>query len=171
MAGYNDQGARAPAHVLLPVTWTLFAIATLCFVARIAVRIKFSSRLFIDDGFAFLAIILLLAHAILITTMLHSMYITVAMENLAQGTPTKRSGIDVYGSLRLFLKLQFAQTMVYWSCVWSVKASFLAFFKRLTDNLKAHIVAWWIITVITFLAYVGCVITYPVSCASFDPRK
>ena len=78
---------------------------------------------------------------------------------------------DIYASITQFLKFQFAASMIFWTCVWSVKASFLAFFKRLTTNVKGHYAAWWVILVITVLAYIGCVITYPVSCSDFSPSK
>jgi hypothetical protein len=71
------------------------------------------------------------------------MYITISMAKMGKrATPT----IDAFASLTFFLKMQFAQTFIYWTCLWSVKASFLAFFKRLTTNLKGHIIAWWIVS-------------------------
>ena len=66
-----------------------------------------------------------------------------------------------------YLKCQFASTIMFWSCLWSVKASFLAFFRQLTAGLKWPRMAWWVVTVITTLAYIGSIITYPVSCTSF----
>ena len=70
-----------------------------------------------------------------------------------------------------YIKLQFTETMLFWTCIWLVKASFLAFFKRLTTNVKGHAIAWWVITVITGLSYIGAAITYPVSCSKFQPGE
>ncbi|KAK3075664.1 hypothetical protein LTR53_000812 [Teratosphaeriaceae sp. CCFEE 6253] len=66
-----------------------------------------------------------------------------------------------------YLKCQFASTLLFWTCLWSVKASFLAFFRQLTANLKWPRMAWWVVTIITTLAFIGSIITYPVSCTSF----
>lgn len=66
-----------------------------------------------------------------------------------------------------YLKMQFALTILYWSCLWAVKACFLAFFYRLTTGLQYCRWAWYAIVVVTTVSYIGCVITYPVSCSSF----
>ena len=58
-----------------------------------------------------------------------------------------------------YLKMQFALTYLYWSCLWAVKACFLAFYHRLTKNLKYCRQAWWTIVVITLLSYIGAMIT------------
>jgi hypothetical protein len=67
----------------------------------------------------------------------------------------------------LYLKCQFASTILFWSCLWIVKACFLAFFYRLTNQLKWPRIYWWAVVAFTILSYVGAVITYPVSCTSF----
>jgi hypothetical protein len=160
---------RASTFQLIFVTWFLFGIAFIFFVSRIAVRFKTSNRLFLDDGFALLAILCLCANGVVVTMMLPTMYVTIKMAKM--GSKREAPPFDAFKSLTFFLKMQFAQTFIYWTCLWAVKASFLAFFKRLTTNLKGHIIAWWIIVAITALGYVGSVISYPVSCASFEPSK
>jgi hypothetical protein len=149
----------------------LFGIALLFFIARIAIRVKFNKRVFWDDGWAFFAIICLLANAILTHAMLQPMYVTIKMQQWSASIKRDEGEVDLFASIVQFLKFQFAETMIFWTCLWSVKASFLAFFKRLTTNVRGHLVAWWIIVVITALAYIGCAITYPVSCSEFTPRK
>jgi hypothetical protein len=66
-----------------------------------------------------------------------------------------------------YLKCQFASTVLFWTCLWSVKASFLAFFFQLTKRLTWPRRAWWAITTITALAFAGSIISYPLSCTSF----
>jgi len=70
-----------------------------------------------------------------------------------------------------YLKCQFASTVLFWTCLWSVKASFLAFFFQLTKRLTWPRRAWWAVTVITALAFAGSVISYPLSCTSFTIGK
>lgn len=67
----------------------------------------------------------------------------------------------------VYLKCQFASTVLFWSCLWAVKACFLAFFYRLTDQLIWPRRFWWAIATFTVLSYIGAIITYPVSCTSF----
>lgn len=169
MTQYADQNAKASHVHMLAVTWTLFGVALSFFIARMTIRLKVSKKIFWDDGWAFFAIILLLANAAIITAMLKPMYITIQMQKFSASIKRQEPGVDIFASLVKFLKFQFGETLIFWTCLWAVKASFLAFFKRLTDNVKGHYLAWWIITVITGLAYIGCVITYPVSCSEFTP--
>ena len=67
----------------------------------------------------------------------------------------------------LYLKLQFASTMLFWSCLWAVKGCFLAFFHKMTEGLRPQRTMLWVVVAITALSYIGAVITYPVSCTSF----
>jgi hypothetical protein len=168
---------------LLVVVWSLFGFAAMFFFLRIGVRLKYSKSLFYDDGFACFALVCLLAHAIVLTTMASDMYTTLALEkmmgnkkrqappDMGQAPPDMAQMAPIFAKITRYLKLQFSATFLFWSCLWSVKASFLAFFKRLTNNLKAHVIAWWVIVGITVLAFVGCVISYPISCSSFEPSK
>ncbi|KIW06247.1 uncharacterized protein PV09_02720 [Verruconis gallopava] len=167
MVSYEDQGAKAKHVVLISIVWSLFGIATLFFCARILIRIKFSKRIFIDDGLAGFALICLLANATLTQIMLPSMYVAVEMEQFSASIK-RAATINIIGTIPHFLKYQFAETMIYWTCLWAVKGSFLAFFRRLATNVRGHLIAWWIIVIITALAYIGCVITYPVSCSDFS---
>jgi hypothetical protein len=66
-----------------------------------------------------------------------------------------------------YLRCQFASTVLFWTCLWSVKASFLAFFFQLTKRLTQARRAWWSVTTITVLAFAGSIISYPISCTSF----
>lgn len=70
-----------------------------------------------------------------------------------------------------YLKCQFASTLAFWTCLWSVKASFLAFFFQLTERLTWPRRAWWMITAITVVAFMGSIISYPLSCTSFTLGK
>jgi hypothetical protein len=64
------------------------------------------------------------------------------------------------------LRLLFAVTTLFWTVLWSVKFSLLFFFRRLSRGLPSYTKAWWLISVITFLAYVGCIVSQVTSCSS-----
>ena len=63
---------------------------------------------------------------------------------------------DFYSTTTKYLRIQFALIVLFWTCLWAVKAAFLAFYKTLFDNgfLGWQKVAWWIVVVFTFLSYV-----------------
>jgi hypothetical protein len=185
MVEWQDEGLKAPHVSMLATLYTLFVVAVLLFVSRIVIRLVTSKRVFWDDGWALAATLCLLAHVVIVHTMLNPMYITVQMGKKAIADamaglpppppPTTPEAIAaataILDKVVFYIKMQFTETMVFWTCLWLVKASFLAFFKRLTTNVKAHYIAWWVIAVITGLSYIGAVITYPVSCSKFQPGE
>lgn len=67
----------------------------------------------------------------------------------------------------VYLKLQFASTLLFWSCLWAVKGCFLAFFYKMTEGLRPQRIALWVVVGVTAMSYIGAVVTYPVSCTSF----
>ena len=83
MAGYTDEGAKVDHVTMLATSWSLFGIAFLFFIARLGIRIHFSKRLFWDDGWAFFAMLCLLANATLLHVMLEPMYVTIGMQKIA----------------------------------------------------------------------------------------
>lgn len=100
------------------------------------------------------------------TAMSSAMYELLAV-SAGREQPTTEFGQRV----SYYLKCQFASTILFWACLWSVKGAFLAFFFQLTKLLIWPRRAWWAITTITVLAFVGTVITYPLSCTSFTLGK
>ncbi|KAF2716503.1 hypothetical protein K431DRAFT_235253 [Polychaeton citri CBS 116435] len=153
--GFTDTGHQV-------VVWVLATVAILFCLARISIRLVVFRRLYFDDGFALLATALLIANSAVTQVMSPPMYellrVSVGLE-----TPTAA----FFERASFYLKCQFTSTFLFWSCLWSVKACFLAFFYRLTENLLWPRRMWWPVVAFTLLAYIGCIITYPVSCTSF----
>ena len=126
----------------------------LFYLARIAIRFKVSRRLYLDDAWASLALLILLGLALVLTVAIPSMY-----QVLNVGAGVEQPQTDFLKNGNFYLKLQFALTYLYWSCLWAVKACFLSFYHRLTKNLQYCRQAWWAIVVITLLSYIGAIIT------------
>jgi hypothetical protein len=181
----SAQPAKVHKDTLYITTWVLFGAATAFFISRIAIRTKFTGRIWVDDVLAGLALLCLFTDAMIITYMADSMYKTLLLTNLAvpkPKSPTNKTNLtnttsvfmkreNIFDTVSYFMKLQFAETIIFWTCLWLVKASFLAFFHRLTNNLRLYIRAWWCIVIFTAIAYIISMITYPLSCSSFKPRE
>ena len=144
------------------ILWGLCALAAIFVVARIAIRIRYFHRLSGDDYFCILALSLLVANSVVTQLMSPPMYKLLEVSNKVSAP-----GPDFMSNSSFYLKLQFANTILFWSVLWAVKGCFLAFFRRLTNQTKWPRVAWWVVATITLLAYIGSIITYPVSCTSF----
>jgi len=63
-----------------------------------------------------------------------------------------------------YLRFEFPITGLFWTILWCVKASFLALYFKLFQDLPMYRRAWYILAVFTFCAYVGCWITLLESC-------
>ncbi|KAJ5359998.1 hypothetical protein N7517_009189 [Penicillium concentricum] len=67
------------------------------------------------------------------------------------------------------LKLQtvfFVTTSSLWVCLWMIKFSLLAMYKRLLVG-KKYIIAWWVIMGSCVLFIIGCILSSWLSCSSF----
>ncbi|KAL8646217.1 MAG: hypothetical protein Q9226_006961 [Calogaya cf. arnoldii] len=56
----------------------------------------------------------------------------------------------------VFLKVQFAIIVLFWTIVWVVKVSFLIFYRNLFTNLPDHMVGWRIASGFTAVTYLLC---------------
>ncbi|KAK0258033.1 hypothetical protein LTR91_005757 [Friedmanniomyces endolithicus] len=154
--------ARIAEQQLIISIWVLVAIALVFVLARIGTRLYVFRRLHMDDGFAILALVVLIANGAVMTAMAPAMYELLAVSvGREEVTPAFMMRVSFY------LKCQLASTILFWSCLWSVKASFLAFFRQLSEGLRWPRRAWWAVTIITTMSFMGSVVTYPVSCTSF----
>ncbi|KAK9785644.1 putative Integral membrane protein [Seiridium cardinale] len=129
---------------LLGVVWALVAAAFGLVVARLVIRYRFSRRLQSDDYITVFALLILIGNAVVITLMAPLMYeilyVSVGLEPITAGFMDRAS---------IYLKLQFTSTVLFWTCLWTVKACFLAFFRRLTAQLKWPSRAWLAIAILT----------------------
>ncbi|KAI9817002.1 MAG: hypothetical protein M1826_001698 [Phylliscum demangeonii] len=147
---------------LMGVVWGGVGVAIILTAFRYYIRFKFFGRLYVDDAFVFLALVLLMASAI----MYHFITPTLFLLNriVAGQTPPPP---DLQQVITTYLKVQFALTLLFWTGLWAVKFSFLAFFYKLGQGLRAQRIAWMLVVVFTALAFVGCLISYPIACSSF----
>lgn len=145
---------------LLALVWTCFSVALLFVALRTAIRLRVASRPTADDYWITLALAALLTLCALETVQEPSL---APITGIMDGT-----GVENFNSLiadtEHYLKYQFPIIVLFWTVLWSVKASFLALYFRFFRELKHYRRAWYGLVVFTFLAYVGCIITLTLSC-------
>jgi hypothetical protein len=154
-----DSVGSLPRESLLAVIWTSFSLAFLFVVTRTAIRIKFMARLTMEDYWIFLALATLLTSCILQTIQLPSLYYLLAI--IAGVIPVS---VELISATEKYLRFEFAIMILFWTVLWSVKASFLALYFKLFRELRIYRRVWYILAAFTFLAYVGCWITLATSC-------
>ncbi|CAI6336754.1 unnamed protein product [Periconia digitata] len=63
---------------------------------------------------------------------------------------------DMVPDTESYYKGSMAATIFFYLGLWSVKAAFLVFFKRLISDIRSLTIHWWVVTVFTFLCLVAC---------------
>lgn len=171
----STQAPSVSKDSILVVTWTLCGAAVALFIARLAIRKKFTARLWLDDWFAGAALGFLFAESLLTTLMANSMYetlrITQDTTNSTQIPDSTGDGEALPAFVESYMKMQFAQMICFWTCIWLVKASFLTLsYRLLPKHLRSYTVSWSILAGFTTLFFVLSIITYPIACNSLAPR-
>jgi hypothetical protein len=144
------------------VVWSGIGIATFFLAARIWIRMTKIRRLAIDDYFVMAAWLFLLMNGILqslqnpdiYNVVINTVRIKFYMSNELKMDPAAEYEFLTRGTR--FLKYEFAIIGFFWTILWLVKASFLAFFYTLFEGLPKYRKMWWGVVVFAFLAYAGC---------------
>lgn len=136
---------------LIAVAWVGFAVAAWLVGLRLYARLSENRTLRSDDYCLLLALSFLLANAILQTLQTKSLYYLVR-----SGAGQVPGGQQLKDHGNNYVRYQFAVIAIFWSVLWSVKASFLALYYRFFRSKPWYKTAWWCSVTFTALAYVGC---------------
>lgn len=136
---------------LIAITWTGIGVSGLLLAARITIRITKIKSIQIDDYFMFAAWTVLLVNGILQTIQTQYAY---KLSKLAAGLLPFDAEALANGNK--FVALEFTIIGLFWTVLWLVKASFLALYWKLFDNLPVYRKLWWGVVVFAFGSYVGC---------------
>ena len=139
---------------------------SLCFLLfRLFVRIKSYQKLYSDDFLVIAAWAMLLTNTVIWHVMVPNLY---EVDGVQSGQEQQRPGFA--NNLTSLLHSLLPVTVLFYSCLWTVKLSFLLFFRRLGSKVRGHKVWWWCILIITILTWIACIasIQYRCSVGSFD---
>jgi len=148
-----------PRPALLAIVWASFSVASLIVVLRTVIRLRYMTKLSMEDCWIFLALATLLTSCILQTIQLPSLYYMVAV--IAGVVPPST---DLIPTVENYLRFEFPIMILFWTVLWCVKASFLALYYKLFRELRVYRLVWYALATFTLLAYVGCWITLTTSC-------
>ena len=137
----------------------MVSFAIIFTILRTSIRLYVSRRLFFDDAFVYFALAVLVAMAVMYNYAIPPMFEVVRVTN-GQEQPT--STFSEHATL--FLKLQFAIIVLFWTSLWAVKFSFLMFYRRLFVGLPVLMRCWYAVGAFSLVAYLGCWATQLDSC-------
>lgn len=138
-------------------------------LARTALRLRYYKRLFVDDGFLILALILTSASVGVYVHLLDGMYIS---ESVSQGKiPLDVSLLSIEKAALRFHVLSDVFVVLTWTSIIAVKFSVLFFFKTLIFRIRYMEMLWRYVTVATLLSWIGWCISSILGCPYFDLRS
>lgn len=149
--------------------WAGVAIASTFIVLRGFLRFKHNGRFQLDDLFAAFAYLLLIALAVLYTVGHKDLFYVLRIAAGQLPPPTTEAGLqDLIAKSEFVLKQSFASMICFWSCLWTVKASFLAFFYQLSDGLIWDRRLWYAVAIFVSLSYIAIIIDFPLTCGNVE---
>ena len=126
---------------------------SLCFlIFRLTVKIRSFRRIYTDDCLVILAWAMLLGSAILWQVESPTLY-----ELYAVTSGQKIPDAGFIARQIAFLRTIVPFTILFYSCLWTVKLSFLIFFRRLGANVRGHKAWWWFVLILIVLTWAACV--------------
>lgn len=133
---------------LLNTSYAMIALTSVFAIARVATRVLRPKKLATEDYLVFLSFVLFIA--------MSTMYIVVTPAMFRISAVTS-GAVPPYATMLVdalfIIKIFFANTMIFWFLLWTVKFSLLALYKRLmvgVDN-KIYIKIWWGVLVFCIL--------------------
>lgn len=140
--------------------WLSVGIAILFTIIRTAIRIRVYRRLFADDGAVYIALAILISMGVMYQIITPTMF---ELERLL--IPGAVPSANFVQEAALFLKLQFAIIILFWTTLWAVKLSILLYYRALFAKLPNRFLWWWLVSMFVGMAYLGCWATQLASCA------
>lgn len=152
----RSSSLTVPAQTII---WLVVAIAILFVIFRFTIRLYVLRKLLADDFAVAVALLLLLSLAIMYR---YATPIMFELDRVAKGEEMLTPSFLPRAAV--FLKLQFAIIVLFWTTIWVVKTSFLIFYRTLFAGLPDQLRGWWIAAGFTALGYLLCWVFQLLSC-------
>ena len=124
-----------------------------CFLLfRFYVRLKIFRRLHIEDPFVLAAWLMNLANAVVWQKNANQLYTLIAVESGVVTMPPPELIPHIYVGLHSL----FASSLLYYTALWSVKLSFLMFFRNLDNSIRRQRMLWYCVLAFTLATYITC---------------
>ncbi|KAL8678399.1 MAG: hypothetical protein Q9224_004984 [Gallowayella concinna] len=132
--------------------WTLTAVAIVLSIGRFTIRYVTAGRFHLDDASHLLSLLLLIGLAAAYTTGFpYSVRVAKIGRKEEKAPPLDDPFYHKYLQLRLVV------TLLVFMVLWSVKATFLIFYRLLFDVSKTFIRMWWAAVALVFASFWVCI--------------
>ena len=138
----------------MAIMWIGLATSFCLLAFRGYVRLKIFRRFFLDDILVLSAWLIFLANVILNQILLPTLYLVLEVQEAVDKEELTVIPEGLPAKLDFLLHANMASNFAFWCCLWAIKASFLAFFRKLGHNVARQNVLWWCALTITMLGFV-----------------
>ena len=142
------------------IIWSGLVITFAAILFRIYARIRGFKRLWWDNALVILAWLLLLGNAVLWQLAKTGLY---AVQAVSSGRELPGAGF--VSQAEQYLRLSAGYFVLFYTSLWSVKVSFLIFFRRLGKNVNHQNAIWWSVSGIVIAGYVVAIGTIRWNCS------
>ena len=132
--------------------WAGVAISFCFLIFRLYVRLKLFRRLHIEDPLVLAAWLMNLAYAVLWQKNANKLYFVLAVERGQISIPHHQFA----SYLEIEIRSQFASYLLWLTALWSIKISFLLFFRNLGNHIRRQMILWYCVLAYTVASYVTC---------------
>ncbi|KAL8884087.1 MAG: hypothetical protein Q9215_007785, partial [Flavoplaca cf. flavocitrina] len=147
MAAVSSAGGLTPESLEI-VIWLVVATALFFAFLRFTIRGRIFKKLFWDDAAVVVAVILHLTLAIMYKYIIPTMF---ELDRIANGEEAFTPAF--LPPAAVFLKMQFAIIVLFWTIIWIVKVSFLIFYRKLYARLPGGLLRWYLVSGFTAVTY------------------
>ena len=133
------------------VIWLVVATGLFFAILRFTIRGYVFKKLLWDDAAVVVAVILHIVLAVMYKYIIPTMF---ELDKIANGEEVL--GPAFLPRAAVFLKMQFAIIVLFWTIIWIVKVSFLIFYRKLYERLPGRMLAWYMVSAFTAVTYLLC---------------
>ncbi|KAH8433112.1 uncharacterized protein LDX57_010746 [Aspergillus melleus] len=145
----------------LAVLWISVSTSFLFLATRLATRWKIAPQKRADDFFLLLAWLFSLGMAILWSIFYKHLYTILAFSK--GDLSSIPLNIDWY-KIQQQLRAQLAGYILNYCSIWSVKFSFMFFFRKLGERYRLQKIIWWSVFGLLIVSFAGCIGTLDFAC-------
>ncbi|KAI9664062.1 MAG: hypothetical protein M1821_007553 [Bathelium mastoideum] len=157
--------AKVAEPVFLGLLWAGCATSLLFVLVRVFIRIHSFRVIYADDFLVIAAWGMFLATAILWSIEAPTLYLQYGIQS---GRIPLTSPLDELNFVKKdtsFLRTIVPFNWLYYTSLWTVKLSFLMFFRRLGSRVRGQQIWWWVVLVIVVATWIACVADIQYNCA------
>ncbi|KAM7194021.1 hypothetical protein V8F20_008117 [Naviculisporaceae sp. PSN 640] len=136
------RGIRIRLMVKQSVTWVGLAICIPAYIFRVYVRHTVFGRLLLDDYLVLIALLILAGTSITAQSTVHHIY---AINGVTASHSPLPADPDFLFNTSLGIRAFGGALLSYLVALYTIKFSFLVFFRRLGGQLTEYMVMWWIV--------------------------